>query len=840
MITVNPALINLPAGNNAPTPTDIVNEAYRFYNYYGWVPNTDDCCNIASAVAAGVGATIGGPTTWSLAPAENQNQGFWRIVYRGSDPNPVSNWQTLLQPGDIVRMEWTTGGPHATTVLSVNPDGSMVVYDNSDFVNGAYGIGVHTVKYDQDTIPSSITIYRLTSDDMYLQTGDDAGDTIFGTGFNNEMIGGAGNDIFYGGPKKNVVDGGGGFNTVGYSGALSQYQISQSGNSIEVVDSRAGSPDGTDQLTNIQSLQFADRSETAPVVTASKIVATHDQTFVATSLFTVSDAEGNSIVEYALWDSGVTSHFIVNGVVQGSNVEIDVTAAQLAQTSLQSGSGTDQLWARAFDGILWGTWEAFSITAPVDTGPVETVSNQTAVHGQSYAGSSLFSYSDPFGSAAIQYDFWDTGSGGGHFVLNGMALGANQDNIVTAAQLSQLTYQPGSGTDTLWVRADDGTVWGVWSNPFTVTVPMPTLTVHNDPAATVSQTLALSSLVTISDPDGVGYQKLELWDSNGTVAGGQFVVNGVAQTGGHEIDVTPANVAGTVFDAGTTGGTDTLWARLQQNDGTLTGWQQFSVTVPTPTLTVHNDPTATNGQAVSLSTLVTIADPGAVSYQKLELWDSNGTVAGGQFVVNSVAQTGGHEIDVSPANVAGTVFDAGTSAGTDTLWARLQQDDGTLTGWQQFSVTVPTPTLTVHNDPTATNGQAVSLSTLVTIVDPGAVSYQKLELWDSNGTVAGGQFVVNSVAQTGGHEIDVTPANVAGTVFDAGTSAGTDTLWARLQQDDGTLTGWQQFSVTVPTPTLTVHNDPTATNGQAVSLSTLVTIVDPGAVSYQKLELWDI
>ena len=53
--------------------------------------------------------------------------------------------------------------------------------------------------------------------------------------------------------------------------------------------------------------------------------------------------------------------------------------------------------------------------------------------------------------------------------------------------------------------------------------------------------------------------------------------------------------------------------------------------------------------------------------------------------------------------------------------------------------------------------------------------------------MAGGEFVVNSVAQTGGHEIDVTPANVANTVFDAGTAGGSDTLWARLLQDDGTL-----------------------------------------------------
>jgi hypothetical protein len=51
-----------------------------------------------------------------------------------------------------------------------------------------------------------------------------------------------------------------------------------------------------------------------------------------------------------------------------------------------------------------------------------------------------------------------------------------------------------------------------------------------------------------SQPTGNRLTTLELWDSNGTLAGGQFVVNGVAQTRGHEIDVSPANVAGVVFD----------------------------------------------------------------------------------------------------------------------------------------------------------------------------------------------------------------------------------------------------------------------------------------------------
>ena len=160
---------------------------------------------------------------------------------------------------------------------------------------------------------------------------------------------------------------------------------------------------------------------------------------------------------------------------------------------------------RANDGTLWGPWSnAFTVTAPIDTGPVETVSNLTATHGESFAASSLFTYSDPVGSAATEYDFWDSGSGGGYFALNGTALGANEDNIITAAQLSQLTYQSGSGADTLWVRANDGTLWGPWSNAFTVTAPIdtgPVETVSNL-TATHGESFAASSLFTYSDPVG--------------------------------------------------------------------------------------------------------------------------------------------------------------------------------------------------------------------------------------------------------------------------------------------------------------------------------------------------
>ena len=377
--------------------------------------------------------------------------------------------------------------------------------------------------------------------------------------------------------------------------------------------------------------------------------------------------------------------------------------------------------------------------------------------------------------------------------------------------------------------------FGQWGNDIASTPP--TLSVSSDGNATRGQALNLSSLVTISDPGDVGYTKLELWDSNGTVAGGQFVVGGVAQTGGHEIDVTPANFANTVFDVGTLGGTDALWARLLESDGTLTSWQSFTVTAPQathPSLTVSNDPSASQGQTVALSNLVTVSDPDSIGYQTLQLWDTDGTVAGGEFMINGVAQTGGHAINVpSGANVA---FDAGTGAGTDTLWAQLIQNDGSASGWEKFTVTVPAPTVSATSVPTAIAGQQIALANLVTVSDPSGATYE-LQLWDSDGTTAGGEFLVNGVAQTGGHAINV-PSG-ATVVFDAGTRSGTDTLWAQLIQSNGSANGWQEFTVTVPTPTISVSSISNATGGEAINLSSLVTITNPGNVAYQTLQLWD-
>jgi hypothetical protein len=197
----------------------------------------------------------------------------------------------------------------------------------------------------------------------------------------------------------------------------------------------------------------------------------HDAAPSVRALFTVSDPFGLPITAYQFKDmtSDPTSgYFVVNGVAQGALQVINVTAAQLGQTTFQTGWGTDDLFARAFDGTAWGAWQEFHVTAPVDTGPVVTAANLITASGQIFAASNLFKAKDPFGDAIAQYDLSDNGAGGGHFVLNGQALAANQDNYLTAAQLAQTTYQGGTGSDTLQVRANEVGQWSAWAS-FTVT-----------------------------------------------------------------------------------------------------------------------------------------------------------------------------------------------------------------------------------------------------------------------------------------------------------------------------------------------------------------------------------
>ena len=74
----------------------------------------------------------------------------------------------------------------------------------------------------------------------------------------DSLVGGTGSDLFEGGSGDDTIDGGGNGDISVFSGAWSDYTITESGGVYTVVDNRPGSPDGTDALTDIETFRFSD------------------------------------------------------------------------------------------------------------------------------------------------------------------------------------------------------------------------------------------------------------------------------------------------------------------------------------------------------------------------------------------------------------------------------------------------------------------------------------------------------------------------------------------------------------------------------------------------------
>ncbi len=178
--TVDPAVAGPDIDTGHVTPMDIVDSALRYAAAYGGVPNSNDCGFIADAVAAAAGASF----PQNLLFSDEQGGGFWRVVYRGADQtDPVQNWSTLVQPGDIVKMAWEgSGGHHVTTVTGTVTAQGLPVFDN-----GAPGgtIGLHLADYWNGTDPASIIIFRLDPNQQYLIDGTGQGEFIQGSPYDN-------------------------------------------------------------------------------------------------------------------------------------------------------------------------------------------------------------------------------------------------------------------------------------------------------------------------------------------------------------------------------------------------------------------------------------------------------------------------------------------------------------------------------------------------------------------------------------------------------------------------------------------------------------------------------
>ena len=89
---------------------------------------------------------------------------------------------------------------------------------------------------------------------------DIEGENLNGIDGEDTLKGGFGNDIIQGNGGNDTIDGGADYDIAIYSGQFSEYTFDIANQIVTVIDNRASANDGTDSLSNIEKLTFADKN----------------------------------------------------------------------------------------------------------------------------------------------------------------------------------------------------------------------------------------------------------------------------------------------------------------------------------------------------------------------------------------------------------------------------------------------------------------------------------------------------------------------------------------------------------------------------------------------------
>ena len=176
-------------------------------------------------------------------------------------------------PGDniIFMTVWDGGGTDTydfsnyTTNLTVNLSPGYWTVTSSEQV-ASLGDG----HYAAGNIANALLYNGNSASMIENAVGGSGADTIYGSFIANALTGGAGADLLYGyegsdtltgGSGNDYVDGGVGSDTALFSGLFGNYsRVQHADNSWTVTDLRAGSPDGSDWLRNVDTFLFSDQS----------------------------------------------------------------------------------------------------------------------------------------------------------------------------------------------------------------------------------------------------------------------------------------------------------------------------------------------------------------------------------------------------------------------------------------------------------------------------------------------------------------------------------------------------------------------------------------------------
>ncbi|RKF16829.1 hypothetical protein D6850_04630 [Roseovarius spongiae] len=594
-----------------------------------------------------------------------------------------------VEVADLTDIEDVAGSAHDDQVFGSASANLLLGFDGDDDLYGIGGQNTIEGGAGDDTLTGGVDADRLSGG-----TGDD---NVLGGGGDDTIIGGAGDDIIEGGADADTViydafsqsfrvsvdagtgdwifqhNGAGPANGTGAGGGLTY----TSGNSF--LDKEVDY--GRDILRGVEFVEFKDGVKTidelinlAPSVTVSDItlLGAGAQTNLS-ALGSVSDPEGDPILEVEIIDGEGTDSVMIGGVAVDAST--GARAASLADITILRDPvvGVQDFEIRARDASGWGEFSKFTLTSGVpNVLPVTTVGDQAKSPLEWTRLDAVLGVADPDGDAVLHYGLWDD-EGANSWWADGGYVDATTGYYTS--DLSDIWFQADAtaGSQTLWVRTNDGAGWGGW-DPFDVATPnaRPAVEVA-DQSVAADEWTKLSTVVDVTDANGDAIALYEVWDDEG---GDNWWADGGIKdaSGGYQT----ADLSDIWFRGDASKGGQTLWVRA--NDGTDWGdWDSFTLTTEnSPPVVDIADQAAAPLAWTRLDAVMSALDADGDAIALYEVWDDEGGdnwwADGGIRDANAGYQT---------ADLSDIWFRGDAAPGSQTLWVRAS--DGTDWGdWDSF------------------------------------------------------------------------------------------------------------------------------------------------------------
>ena len=663
----------------------------------------------------------------------------------------------------------------------------------------------------------TIVVAAQNDDVVWTGSGDDM---IFGSGGDDALEGGAGNDLISGGRDNDLINGGADTDTAQYSGSRSDYAATDNGDgTLTIIDTRTDSPDGTDLVSNVELFEFADGTISLAELLSTAPVAQDDS-------FSLSE-DGALTGESVLADNGSGADSDIDGDTLTVSLISDVSNGSLTlnpdgtfdYTPDADFAGTDSFTYEVADGN-GGTDQA---TVTLDVGAVNddpTAEDDTA-------------RTDEVTPVTVAVLDNDTDIEGDTLTVTSSS-GSAEGGTTQVNPDGTITYTPPEdfvGEDSFTYEISDGASGTATG---TVTVTVGTDLYERLGPETLVNTAAYSFQFSpsVTGLAGGGYVvtwegygspaldtfeiKAQLYDANGQAVGGEFQVN--TETANHQrsavvtaLDDGGFAIAWKTQDTSQDGDRDAIKAQVFDANGTMRGGELLVNTngggqQEFPTIASLSDGGFVVGWVSNNNGVTTVGND-----IRAQRFDANGTKVGGEISVNQA--TSGSQDQASVAGLEGGGFAAVWRSETS-INAAVYDASGGLVG-SEFTVNISTtsgraePVITALHD----GGFAVAWTDQDYTRDGSSYSIIA-RLYDADGTPRGDDFVVNTEVESiqDSPAISVLPDGgfvVAWKTNDPSQDGSSDAIKAQVFDQDGNPVGTEFL---VNSETENTQNFPTITS----------------------------